>query len=118
MYAKTPTPKKRSKMKLPPSSVTPRKPSKQDQKISLLKDSDPVMVHTRQHLIDRYERLVQEYKLELQEKERIEQETNQVMRQIASISKQDQYLDQLIAKLQEETKAQNERNAPHKFTPN
>ena len=119
MYARTPTPKKRARMRVPPSSMTPRKNSRQEPKIKVLKDNtDPVMVQTRQHLIERYEKLVEEYKLELQEKERIERETNQVMRQIASISKQDQYLDQLILKLQEETKAQNKRQEPHKFTPN
>ena len=77
-------------------------------------DSPPILNNSRQHLIDQYLQLVEDYKAELEEKKRLAEETDKVMHQIASISKQDEYLDELflsIQKKKEAEKAQKKKNA-------
>ena len=100
----TPTKPKKTKPK-PMDDITPLESPKPkiEHKVKKERDSsDPVLKTTRQQMVERYLQLVEEYKYELQEKERIEQETKAVMRQIASIPKQNQYIDQLFLQLEEE----------------
>ena len=69
-------------------------------------DSTPILNDSRQHLIEQYQQLVEEYRIEMEEKKRLEEETDKVMHQIASISKQDEYLDELILSIQKKKEAE------------
>ena len=72
-------------------------------------EPQPILKDSRQHLIKQYLDLVDEYKREIEEKKRLEEETSKVMYPIASISKQDQYLDELISSIQKKKDEEKER---------
>ncbi|EAX88809.1 hypothetical protein TVAG_181570 [Trichomonas vaginalis G3] len=62
--------------------------------------SDAAKFENRQQLIEQYKQLVEQYQHEVDEKKRIEQETHDVMLKIASITKQDARIDELLQEVQ------------------